>query len=127
MPGHIGTSIVSNTLREFARPESAEVTSDERAALRRFAHLGLSARELTDDEARAALRRICDDFRDRAPTTAAEAATIILDGVKEERWRILVGDDAHVLDRLVRENPEAAYEASFMEKLREEAGWRLSR
>jgi hypothetical protein len=53
--------------------------------------------------------------------------TIILDGVKEERWRILVGDDAPMLDRLVRENPEAAYEASFMEKLREETGWRLSR
>jgi hypothetical protein len=31
-----------------------------------------------------------------------------------------VGDDAQVLDRLVRENPEAAYAASFMEKLRAE-------
>jgi hypothetical protein len=82
---------------------------------------------MTDEEARAALRRIAEDFRDRAPATAAEAAPIILDGVKEERWRTLVGDDAQVLDRLVRENPEAAYEVSFMEKLRAETGWRLSR
>jgi short-subunit dehydrogenase len=105
MPGHIGTSIVSNTLRVLAESESADATRD----------------------ALTALRRIAEDFRDHAPTTAAEAATIILDGVKEERWRILVGDDAQVLDRLVRENPEAAYEASFMEKLRAETGWQLSR
>jgi NAD(P)-dependent dehydrogenase (short-subunit alcohol dehydrogenase family) len=128
MPGHIGTSIVSNTLREFARSESADGTSDALAALRRrLDRFGLPAQEMTDEEARAALRRIAEDFRDRAPATAAEAAPIILDGVKEERWRTLVGDDAQVLDRLVRENPEAAYEVSFMEKLRAETGWRLSR
>ena len=49
-------------------------------------------------------------FRDNAPTTAAQAATVILDGVRAERWRILVGDDAVGLDRLVREHPEEAYE-----------------
>ena len=45
-------------------------------------------------------------FRDEAPTTAAQAAKIILDGVKAERWRILVGDDAHKLDERVRQTPE---------------------
>ena len=54
---------------------------------------------------------------DNAPTTAAEAAEIILDGVRNDRWRILVGEDAHRLDRLVREFPEEAYELSFLEKL----------
>ena len=34
-------------------------------------------------------------FRDEALTSAAQAATIILDGVKADRWRILVGTDAH--------------------------------
>jgi len=53
--------------------------------------------------------------RDNAPTTAAQAATIILDGVRREAWRILVGEDAHVLDRLVRAAPETAYEESFMQ------------
>ena len=49
-------------------------------------------------------------FQETAPMTAAEAATVILDGVRGERWRILVGDDAHRLDAAVREDPEAAYD-----------------
>ena len=58
-----------------------------------------------------------DDFRDKAPVTPAQAATIILDGVRNEQWRILVGEDAHALDRLVREQPEMAYELSFLGQL----------
>ena len=48
-------------------------------------------------------------FRDMAPMTAAQAATVILDGVRAGKWRILVGDDAHVLDSAVRADPENAY------------------
>jgi hypothetical protein len=48
-----------------------------------------------------------------APTTAARAATIILDGVKAGRWRILVGEDVTRLDKRVRKNPEAAYDVDF--------------
>jgi hypothetical protein len=40
---------------------------------------------------------------------------MILDGVRHDAWRILVGDDAHALDRMVRESPETAYESSFMQ------------
>ena len=53
------------------------------------------------------------------PTSAGQAAKTILDGVKAEKWRILVGDDAHVVDRLVRESPEDAYGPEFLTKLRE--------
>jgi hypothetical protein len=42
--------------------------------------------------------------------TAAQAAAIILDGLREDRWRILVGDDAHALDEAVRADPESAYD-----------------
>jgi hypothetical protein len=56
-------------------------------------------------------------FRDYAPMTAAQAATIILDGVRNGEWRILVGDDAKALDRMVRESPQDAYEPSFMQAL----------
>ena len=49
-------------------------------------------------------------FRDNAPVSAAEAATVILDGVRADRWRILVGDDAHALDEGVRNDPAAAYD-----------------
>ena len=64
-------------------------------------------------------------FHDDAPTTAAAAATIILDGVKAGRWRILVGEDAHRLDERVRAAPEEAYGPEFFASFAKEAGWRL--
>jgi len=91
MPGHIGTSIVSNSV-------------------------AFGSRDLTDEEREAS--KIADQlFHDLAPTTAAQAATIILDGVKADRWRILVGDDAVQLDEAVRANPEGAYEPGFGDML----------
>ncbi len=50
---------------------------------------------------------------------------IILDGVRAERWRILVGDDAHRLDERVRETPERAYDAEFYQGFVREVGWRI--
>jgi hypothetical protein len=64
-------------------------------------------------------------FREEAPISAAAAATIILDGVKADRWRILVGEDAQRLDELVRQSPERAYDLDFFESFAAEAGWRL--
>ncbi len=64
-------------------------------------------------------------FRDDAPTSAAEAATIILDGVKAGRWRILVGRDAEVLDEMVRAEPENAYTQDFYDRLINRTEWRL--
>jgi len=56
------------------------------------------------------LIRMSSDFRDNAPVSAAQAATIILDGVRAGAWRILVGKDATVLDERIRAHPEAAYD-----------------
>ncbi|TAI61110.1 short-chain dehydrogenase, partial [Bradyrhizobium sp. Leo170] len=53
------------------------------------------------------------------------AARIILDGVKADRWRILVGEDAHVLDERVRQTPEQAYTPEFFERIKADVGWRL--
>ena len=39
----------------------------------------------------------------------SEAATIILDAVQDDEWRILVGDDAWMLDEAVRSDPLAVY------------------
>ena len=64
-------------------------------------------------------------FTEEAPTSAAQAATIILDGVKADRWRILVGPDARIIDRKVREAPERAYDIDFFEEFAREADWRL--
>jgi hypothetical protein len=48
------------------------------------------------------------NFRDNAPVSAA--AAIILDGVRSGAWRILVGEDAKMIDAAVRAKPEAAYD-----------------
>ena len=77
------------------------------------------------DDIRAFAAEQARRFRDDAPTTAGEAATIILEGVKADAWRILVGGDAHRLDALVRASPEEAYEPDFFQRFAKEVGWRL--
>ena len=71
---------------------------------------GLLAEGASADELRQMLVRANADFRDKAPLSAAEAATIILDGVRSGAWRILVGEDAKMIDAAVRAKPEAAYD-----------------
>ena len=85
MPGHIGTSIVENSMRHGGHEvdmEAAEMVQ---------ADVGHVPRPSADDRRRG----------------RAE----ILDGVRAGRWRILVGDDARKLDEAVRANPEIAYES----------------
>ncbi len=117
MPGHIGTSIVENSGKVLGRaPE--QMTAAEIAELRdQISAAGLPVGNLPDDSIRELIRQRARDFKDNAPTSAAEAATVILDGVRAERWRILIGDDAHVIDQLVRDDPEAAYGPSFIERI----------
>ena len=56
----------------------------------------------------AALHKYTVRARDKG-FTAAQAATIILDGVRSGAWRILVGEEAKMLDKHVRTNPEAPF------------------
>jgi NAD(P)-dependent dehydrogenase (short-subunit alcohol dehydrogenase family) len=125
MPGHIGTSIVTNSGRILGR-DPKELSDDELEDTRdRLARMGFPVEGVGPDEIRQGLLQSAESFRDNAPLTAAQAAEIILDGVRNDRWRILVGDDAHALDRLVRETPEEAYEPAFMERLLAETKWEL--
>jgi NAD(P)-dependent dehydrogenase (short-subunit alcohol dehydrogenase family) len=118
MPGHIGTSIVLNTNKVLGKGEIPALPASDVARLREIlAQRGLSVDAMSDDDLRTALQQMALMFRDNAPTTAARAATIILDGVRRDAWRILVGEDAQMIDRLVRESPESAYEPSFVEAL----------
>src|SRR5476649_2577909 len=64
----------------------------------RLKGMGIDTAVMSDDDIQKIAADRARSFRDEAPTTAAQAAKIILDGVKAERWRILVGDDAHRLD-----------------------------
>jgi NAD(P)-dependent dehydrogenase (short-subunit alcohol dehydrogenase family) len=126
MPGHIGTSIAINSGKVLGQPSPEEMTTEDIAKTRSlWQSLGVDTESLADDEIRGAIAQRQIDFRDNAPMTAAQAATVIIDGVRTETWRILVGEDAKVLDRLVREIPEQAYEPEFMERLVKEADWGL--
>ncbi|MDH5673578.1 MAG: SDR family oxidoreductase [Myxococcales bacterium] len=112
MPGHVGTDIALNS-RKLLRKDDADAAEEAATARKRMAQAGMSVDGLSDEQILAAIEKRLTDFRDRAPLSAAGAATIILDGVREGRWRILVGEDAKMLDSRVRENPEGAYEADF--------------
>ena len=67
------------------------------------------SRASTTSDLQQMIKMMGEAFRDNAPVSAAQAATIILDGVRAGKWRILVGDDAHALDKAVRADPEHAY------------------
>ncbi len=126
MPGHIGTSIAINSGKILGHNDPMDMTAEEVAEVRiGIEKAGIPTAELSDDEIRGFIHQRGEDFRDNAPTSSAEAATIILDAVRAEKWRVLVGEDASILDRLVRENPEIAYTEAFLEKVREETPWNL--
>ena len=126
MPGHIGTSIISNSRKIQSGTESDVLSANELLAARqRLKGMGIDTGPMSDDDIQKIAADRARSFRDEAPTTAAQAAKIILDGVKAERWRILVGDDAHRLDERVRQTPEQAYTPEFYQSFAQEVGWRL--
>ncbi len=123
MPGHVGTDILANSRRARGLPAPQEMSdtqveelipADARATLIRA---GVLAEGASADDLRRFLAQMETDFRDKAPLTAAAAATIILDGVRSGAWRILVGEDAKTIDGLIRAHPETAYDYAELAKL----------
>ena len=126
MPGHIGTSIPLNTRKVQSGHQADAMDATQLAQARaRFVSMGRDASDMSDDDIRQRVAERERRFREEAPTSAAEAATIILNGVKADQWRILVGPDAHKIDELVRQSPERAYDVDFFEQFAREVGWRL--
>jgi NAD(P)-dependent dehydrogenase (short-subunit alcohol dehydrogenase family) len=116
LPGHVGTDIIVNSLRGRGLPEPEQMSDSQleelippgvRADLIRAGALADGA---SADDLRQMLMRANADFRDKAPVSAGEAATIILDGVRSGAWRILIGEDAKMIDEAVRAKPGAAYD-----------------
>ena len=125
MPGHIGTSIVENSRKVLTGHGIAEMSAVEIADARRaIKAMGFPADALSDDQVRQMVQERARQFETDAPTSAAEAATIILNGVRNEQWRILIGKDAETMDQLVREAPEQAYEQIFVDRLRAAGHWK---
>lgn len=112
MPGHIGTSIAINSAAMHGGIDIVVLR-------KRLAARGLPVDQLTDEQLETMAVERGEAFRDQAPTTAAQAATIILDGVLGGQWRILVGEDAHAIDDMVRADPWAAYEPEFIDRITE--------
>ena len=126
MPGHIGTSIVSNSRKVQSGTDSDRLNENEVALARvRMGMAGIDTSAMSDEDVQAVAAERARSFREEAPTTAAQAATTILDGVKAGRWRILVGADAHRLDERVRETPEQVYDLEFYQSFAAEVGWKL--
>ncbi len=113
MPGHIGTSIVINSGKVLGRePASLSAATLDRVR-RQLAARGLPVDGVSDEDLRKGMAAMGEAFRDAAPVTAAQAATEILDGVRRQRWRIVVGEDARRVDEEVRADPEHAYDPEF--------------
>ena len=116
LPGHVGTDIIVNSLRARGLPAPEQMSDSQLeelipASVRAdLINAGALAEGASADDLRQMLVRGNADFRDKAPVSAGEAATIILDGVRSGAWRILIGEDAETIDAAVRAKPGAAYD-----------------
>jgi NAD(P)-dependent dehydrogenase (short-subunit alcohol dehydrogenase family) len=114
MPGVVNTDIAENSRRALGLPEWEQLSDAElleqipeigRAVL---IGMGLLTEDFSADDLRQAIPRLKSEFQGKG-FLPAQAATIILDGVRSGAWRILVGEDAKMLDEQVRANPEAPF------------------
>jgi NAD(P)-dependent dehydrogenase (short-subunit alcohol dehydrogenase family) len=111
LPGSVGTDIIANTRRAHGMPGPEDMSDEQIEEARDFLVTAkLVAKDATPEEVRTNLVRLEAEGKDKALLSAAEAATIILDGVRSGAWRILVGKDAAFVDERVRSRPESAYD-----------------
>ena len=116
LPGHVGTNILPNSSRALGKPDPEHMSDAQVEEMipadvqAKLIEAGLLAKGASANDVRRMIAKFWTDFRDKAPLSAADAATIILDGVRSGSWRILVGKDARMIDEKVREKPESAYD-----------------
>src|SRR3954454_13811130 len=85
MPGHIGTSIISNSRKVQSGSDSDRLNENEVALTRvRLGAAGVDVTQMSDEDIQAAFAERARSFREEAPTSAEAAARIILDGVRAE-------------------------------------------
>jgi NAD(P)-dependent dehydrogenase (short-subunit alcohol dehydrogenase family) len=114
MPGVVNTDIYLNSRRALGLPEWDQLSDAQLLELlpenarATLIEMGLLAEDFSAEDLRQMIRRMKPSLQDQG-FTAAQAATIILDGVRSGAWRILVGEEAKILDEHVRANPEAPF------------------
>jgi NAD(P)-dependent dehydrogenase (short-subunit alcohol dehydrogenase family) len=120
MPGHVGTEIMVNSAEILGQRQPGDWTDEDvLEARRRWEISGLIDHSgMDDDQVRAAGAKEIEDMR-ALGLSSSEAAGIILEGVRNDSWRILVGADTVSLDALVRESPDTAYDPDFVLRWRE--------
>lgn len=116
MPGHIGTSIAVNTQKILGGEKSDE---EMEKIKQNMIKLGNPVHNQSLDQIRQIIKENAESFGENAPTSSSEAAKVILDGVRENKWRILIGEDAKEIDEMVRRDPEEAYNIRFDGEKRE--------
>jgi NAD(P)-dependent dehydrogenase (short-subunit alcohol dehydrogenase family) len=115
MPGLVNTDIAENSRRALGLPGWEQLSDAElleqvpEAGRAVLVGMGLLPEDFSADDLRQAIPRLKSEFEGKG-FTAAQAATIILDGVRSGAWRVLVGDEAKMLDEQVRANPEAPFD-----------------
>ena len=129
MPGGVGTDIAINSGRILGYKSPNDLTDEDINDMRarwdklgeNRAALGIDEKllQMTNDEIRKTMAQRGEDYR-KIGITPAQAASIILDGVKRDHWRILVGKDAEALDRAVRKYPLQTYDLDFDRYMRAE-------
>jgi NAD(P)-dependent dehydrogenase (short-subunit alcohol dehydrogenase family) len=114
MPGLVNTDIAENSRRALGLPDWDKLSDAEllelipEIARTVLVGAGLLPEDFTADDLRRAIPLLQAESRDKG-FSAAQAASIILDGVLSGAWRILVGEEAKMLDEQVRVNPEAPW------------------
>jgi NAD(P)-dependent dehydrogenase (short-subunit alcohol dehydrogenase family) len=114
MPGQVNTDIATNSRRALGLPDVEQLSDAQLMEMipgegrTVLIAMGLLPEDFSADDFRQAIPRLKDAFRDEG-FLPAQAATIILDGVRSGAWRILVGEEAKMLDEQVRANPEAPF------------------
>ena len=114
MPGVVNTDIYENSRRALGLPEWEQLSDAELQELipddtrTVLVAMGLLKEGFTADDFRQAIPRLKDQVPDQG-FTPAQAVAIILDGVLSGAWRILVGEEARMLDEQVRASPEAPF------------------
>jgi NAD(P)-dependent dehydrogenase (short-subunit alcohol dehydrogenase family) len=117
MPGHIGTDIAINSSKLLGNDPATMTAAQLETSRERMARAGMDTAAIPDADLRKLMSAGAEAFRDMAPMSAAEASAFILASVQRGDWRILVGDDAVILDEMVRENPKDAYLPDFHQKI----------
>src|ERR1700722_17851280 len=115
MPGVVNTDIAANSRRALGLPDVEQLSDGEVMGMipdmgrTVLVAMGLLPENFTADDFRRAIPRLKDAFRDQG-FLPAQAATILLDGGRSGARRILVGEEAKMLDEQARANPKAPFD-----------------